>query len=107
MKEDIEKLEKMIDELKEQDKVKREARRMKTGKKALYSAYVICISLLAFTMIMIALGKDTTSLTILAGAGVGILPIMYGIYDHYNTKINLKHMEENYIPNYDEEEGIY
>lgn len=81
--------------------------RMKTGKKALATAFVICGVLIAFTMIMIYLEKDTTSLTILAGAGVGILPIMYGIYDHYNTKINLEHMEKNYIENYDEKRGLY
>lgn len=80
---------------------------MKFGKKILASAFTICTFLVLFTMAMIYMEKDTTSLTILAGAGVGILPVMYGIYDNYNTKINLKHMEENYIPNYDEEMGIY
>ncbi len=80
---------------------------MKSGKRALFSAFGICIILLSFTMVMIFLGKDTTSLTILAGAGVGILPIMYGIYDNNNTKINLKHMDEGYNPNYDEEKGLY
>lgn len=82
-------------------------RKLKTGKKALGAAFTICGILLIFTMVMIVLEKDTTSLQIIAAAGVGILPIMYGIYDHYNTKINLKHMEENYNPNYDEERGIY
>lgn len=106
MKDDISNL--SVKELQELlNKNKRKKRRMKTGKKALYSAYVICGVLLLFTMIMIYQGKDTTSLTILAAAGVGVLPIMYGIYDHYNTKINLKHMEENYITDYDEQEGIY
>lgn len=82
-------------------------KKMKFGKKALVAAFLICIILIIFTMAMIILEKDTTSLTILATAGVGILPIMYGIYDHFNTKINLKHMEENYIENYDDERGIY
>lgn len=82
-------------------------KRMKFGKKALVAAFVICVILIIFTMAMVYMGKDTTSLTILAAAGVGILPVMYGIYDHYNTKINLKHMQENYNPNYDDERGIY
>lgn len=89
------------------EKKKKKKRRMKTGKKALYTAYVICGGLILFTMGMIYQGKDTTSLTILAGAGVGVLPIMYGIYEKHSTKISLKHMEENYISNYDEQEGIY
>lgn len=80
---------------------------MKSGKKALFLAFGICIVLMIFTMAMIFLEKDTSSLQILATAGVGILPIMYGIYEHSNTKINLKHMEENYIEDYDEKHGIY
>lgn len=82
-------------------------KRMKSGKKALFLAFVICILLMVFTMVMITLEKDTSSLEILATAGVGILPVMYGIYEHSNTKINLKHMEESYDPNYDEKHGIY
>lgn len=82
-------------------------RRMKSGKKALFAAFGICIVLLAFTMIMIFLGKDTYSLQILATAGVGILPVMYGIYEFHSTKINLDHMEKNYDPHYDERHGIY
>lgn len=82
-------------------------KRMKSGKKALFLAFGICIVLIIFVMAMIFLGKDTSSLQILATAGVGILPVMYGIYENYSTKINLKHMEENYDPNYDENHGIY
>ncbi len=102
---DVKELEKM---LKDKKKVyKKEKKRMKFGKKILNSAFVACSILVLFTMVMIYFGKDTTSLTILAGAGVGILPIMYGIYDNYNTKINLMHMEKNYNPNYDDENNIY
>ncbi len=97
----MEQLEKML-------KVKKKERlRMKTGKKALYVYFYMCIILIAFTMAMIFLGKDTTSLTILAAAGVGGLPFMYNIYEKNNTPIKLKHMEMDYIPNYDEQEGIY
>ena len=102
----VNKLEKKKEKkLKKLEKKKR--RKMKSGKRALFTAFGICIVLIFFTMAMIYLGKDTTSLTILAGAGIGILPIMYGIYDHYNTKINLMHMEKNYIEDYDEENNIY
>lgn len=85
---------------------KKEKKRLKFGKKMLLLAFTTCFALIIFTMVMIVLGLDTTSLTILAGAGVGVLPVMYGIYDHYATKISLKHMEENYIPNYDEKMGL-
>ena len=67
---------------------------------------VACV-LMGFTMLAIWTGKDTTSLGILATAGVGILPIMYRIYERGSTKEKLKHMEKNYNPNYDDEEGIY
>lgn len=97
-------LEKM---LKNKRKESRRKRRMKTSKKALYIAFAICMLLIFFTMSMIWLNKDTTSLGILATAGVGILPIMYGIYERGSTKENLKHMEMNYTPDYDEKEGIY
>lgn len=100
----VKELEKLLEKKK---KEKKKRKRMKFGKKALVAAFLICAILILFTMAMIYMGKDTTSLTILATAGVGILPVMYGIYDYFNTQINLKHMEENYIPNYDEERGIY
>ena len=86
---------------------RRRRRRMKSGKRALFLAFYICAVLIAFTMAMIFQGKDTTSLTILATAGVGILPIFYGIYTNSQTKINLKHMEKNYIEDYDNKEDIY
>jgi len=82
-------------------------RRMKTSKKALYIAFVICTVLILFTMAMIVLGKDTSSLGILATAGVGILPVMYAIYERGSTEEKRIHMEKNYIPDYDEKEGLY
>lgn len=88
-------------------KPKKKKKRMSSNKKALFLAFGICGVLLTFTMLMIYLEKDTSSLSILATAGVGILPIFYNIYNKAETKINLKHMEENYNPNYDEEKGIY
>lgn len=104
-----------MDKISEQDlellikarKARRRKRKMKSGKKALFLAFGICTVLLIFTMGMIYLQRDTTSLSILATASVGILPIMYGIYDHSQTKINLKHMDENYDPNYDENHNLY
>ena len=104
-------LKKELDKAKEilatkESKLKKK-KRDEVWEKALFLAFGICAVLILFTMAMIFLGKDTTSLTILATAGVGIIPIMYGIYDKYETQINLKHMEKNYIPDYDERKGIY
>lgn len=81
--------------------------RMQTKKKVLYIAFTIAVGLLVFTMYMLLTGRDSTTLGILAGAGVGILPFMYKIYERASTEENLKHMEMNYIKDYDEREGIY
>lgn len=86
---------------------KKKKKRMKFSKKLLVAYFAVCAILVIFTMAMIVMGKDTTSLTILAGAGVGGLVVMTSIYDHYETKINLKHMEKNYIPGYDEYKNQY
>lgn len=80
---------------------------MQTKKKALLGAFIIACVLILFTMVSIWTGRDTASLGILATAGVGILPFMYKIYERGSTEEKLKHMEMNYNPNYDEEEGIY
>lgn len=85
----------------------KKTKKMKTSKKALLAAFTIAIMLILFSMLMIYLEKDTSTLEILATAGVGCLPIMYGIYSHNSTKINLKHMEECYDPNYDDNQGLY
>lgn len=81
--------------------------RMQTKKKVLYIAFTIAVGLLVFTMYMLITERDSTTLGILAGAGVGILPFMYRIYERGSTEENLKHMEMNYIQDYDDKEGIY
>lgn len=122
----VEQLEKYLEEKKECEKIlkeeqerqqiqekpveknrKKKKKKMKFSKKLLVSYFFVCAILILFTMVMIVMGKDTTSLTILAGAGVGCLAIMTGLYDHYETKLNLKHMEKNYIPGYDEYKNQY
>ena len=80
---------------------------MKTSKKVLFLATLLCLVLIVFSMVMTYLGRDSSALSILAGAGVAILPIMFGIYEKYETPVRLKHMEENYNPNYDEENNLY
>lgn len=97
--------------LKEQDTLevehKNHRKKLKFGKKILASSVGIAISLIIFSMVMIYQGKDTSTLAILATAGVGVIPFMYNIYDKNNTQINLKHMEKNYIEDYDEKNNLY
>lgn len=95
-----------MEEIKLQSKDKKK-RRMKFEKKSLIGVFFLCGILIAFTMWMIFQGKDTTSLTILAGAGVGCIAFVYERYEKYSNQINLKHMDMNYIPDYDERKGIY
>lgn len=82
-------------------------KKMKTSKKVLLLATLLCLVLIIFSMAMTYLGRDSSALSILAGAGVAILPIMFGIYEKYETPVRLMHMEKNYNPDYDEEKGIY
>lgn len=94
-------------ELKQMLKEKRkEKKRMKTSKKALLAYFIVCSILVAFTMFMIYLEKDSSALNTLAEAGLKGLPVVYGIYQANSYFINKKHMEKNYIPDYDEREGL-
>lgn len=95
-----------MEEIKLQSKDKKK-RRMKFEKKSLIGVFFLCGILIAFTMLMIYQGKDTTSLAILATAGVGCIAFVYDRYEKYSNQINLMHMEKNYVSNYDEERGIY
>lgn len=94
-------------ELKALLKQKKKKRRMKTGKKAFWLGFSICVILIMFSALMVLIDKDTQTVAIFAGAGVSMIPIIFGIYEYHSTKISLKHMEKNYIPNYDEERGLY
>lgn len=55
---------------------------------------------------MVIMDKDTQTVAIFAGTGVVAITVIFGIYEKHSTAINLKHMEENYIVDYDEKEGI-
>lgn len=95
-------------ELEEMLKEKRkQKRRMKTGKKALLSYFIACSILVIFTMLMIYLERDSSALNTLAEVGLKGLPVVYGVYQANSYFINKKHMEQNYNPNYDEENNLY
>lgn len=85
----------------------KDKKRMKTGKKAMWTGMFVCVVLIVFSMVMVVIDKDTNTTSLLAGAGVAAIPFLFGIYEKYSTEISLKHMEENYIPNYDEKNGLY
>lgn len=97
---DIKELEKIL-------KKKKSKKKMKTGKKAFWLGFMLSISLIVFSGIMVIMDKDTQTVAIFAGAGVAVLPFIFGIYEHFSTKINLKHMEKGYNPDYDDEKGLY
>lgn len=101
----IEELEKMLDEKKKIEK--RIKKKMKTEKKAMWAGLISCIILILFSMVMVVIDKDTQTTAIFGGAGVLAIPFIFGIYEKYSTDINLKHMEKNYIEDYDNKEGIY
>lgn len=82
-------------------------RRMKTGKKAFYVAFMLCILMLVFSAVMVYLDKDTATVGIFAGSGVICITVLFNIYEKGSNEITKIHMEKNYNPNYDEEEGIY
>lgn len=102
----IEELEEYV-RLKKGDKPREVKKKMKTGKKALWTSLLISIALIVFSMAMIVMDKDTQTTSILGGAGVASIPFLFGIYEKFSTEISLKNMEKNFIEDYDEKQGIY
>lgn len=97
----------MNEMLKQREKASKKKKKMKTGKRALWVGLAFCMILVAFSMAMIMIDKDTQTTSILGGAGVAAIPFLFGIYEKYSTQISLKNMEENFIEDYDERMGIY
>lgn len=100
----LKELEAMIS--KQKKGTRRRKRKMKTEKKALWSGLMACIILIVFSMVMVVIDKDTQTTAIFGAAGVTAIPFIFGIYEKFSTDINLKHMEKNYIQDYDEKEGL-
>lgn len=82
-------------------------RRMKTSKKAMWALYLLCFTLISFVMIMLWKGMDSTTLGVMAGASLIIIPVTQKIYNDSADKEKLKHMEMDYNPNYDKEHNIF
>lgn len=80
---------------------------MKTSKKAFWTYMIICAVILVYIMILLWFDKDSNTLSILAGTVVAAIAAVYKIYTDSSDKEKAIHMEKNYNPNYDKEEGIY
>ena len=104
MKEDF--TEKELEKMLKEKKKNKKKRRMKTANKGLFFLIIWALIIQSYVMIMIAKLGDTTSLSILAGTAFTEAFGAYLAWLKYKEKINLKHMEKNYNPNYDEEEGL-
>jgi len=86
---------------------KPQKRKMKTSKKLLYIFLTWVILIQAYVLYMIVQLQDTVSLSIVAGVAFVEAIALYVGYLRYNYGINLKSMEMNYDPNYDDNKGVY
>lgn len=82
-------------------------RKMKSIKKAYWFLTVWALLMQSYVLIMIVKLQDTMSLSIVAGVVFGELVAFYLGYLKYSRDIDLKHMDKNYRPDYDNEEGKY
>jgi len=82
-------------------------RKMKTSKKLLYIYFSWVLVIQTYVLFMVAKLQDTVSLAIITGAVFTEAVILYVGYLRYQYGINLKSMEINYDPNYDENRGVY
>lgn len=88
-------------------KNRKKRKRMTTSKKGFLLLTVWAMAIQTYVMIMIVKLQDTTSLAIITGVVFGEIIAFYLGYLKYSRDINLVHMDKNYNPNYDEENGLY
>ena len=82
-------------------------KKMQTSKKLVWLALMWVVVIQIYVMVMIDKLGDTMSLGILATTVFAQFLTAIKLYFDYNAKINLKSMEMDFNPNYDDEEGIY
>lgn len=82
-------------------------KRMTTSKFAFWLGFLFAFGLVIFSCVMIVINKDTPTVSVLGGAGVAAIPFLFSIYRKNSTAINLKHMELDYNPNYDDDHNLY
>ena len=89
-------------------KSKRKPRRkMKTNKKFFMWLTIWAMIMQTYVLVMIVELRDTMTLGIVAGVVFGEIILFYLGYLKYALNIDLKHMDKNYNPNYDEENNLY
>lgn len=82
-------------------------RRMKDSKKLLRALLIWTLFMQSYVMVMIVRLHDTQSLAIITGVVFLQATAAYLGYLKYNYGINIKAMEQNFDPNYDENNGVY
>lgn len=86
---------------------RKKRKRMKTNKKAFLLLTIWAMIIQTYVMVMIVRLKDTMSLSIITGVVFGEIIAFYLGYLKYSEKIDIKSMDMNFNPNYDEENNIY
>lgn len=81
-------------------------KRTRTDKKAFWAFMVWCFVIQVVTLYMAIKLQSETLLGIFAVEAVAGPVFVYKFYLEYNKELNLKHMEMNYINDYDEINGI-
>ena len=85
---------------------KKRKKRLSTSKKAFWVFIIWCSIIQTITLYFAIKLSSEMLLGIFAGSAV-VEPIaIYKFYLEYNKEINLKHMDQNYMRNYDEVNGI-
>ena len=82
-------------------------RRMKTSRKLLYIFAAWGLILQLYVLVMVWMLRDTMSLGIITGVAFAEMVVIYLGYLRYQYGINLKSMEMNYDPHYDDNQGVY
>lgn len=81
-------------------------KRTRTDKKAFWAFMIWCTVIQIITLYMAIRLQSETLLGIFAVEAVAGPIFVYKFYLEYNREINLKHMEMNYVKDYDEINGI-
>jgi hypothetical protein len=82
-------------------------KRMQTSKKFLWIFVIWALIVQSYVMYMIAQLQDTTSLSIITGVVFVEVVGAYIAYLRYQYGINIKSMEMNFDPDYNEHKGVY
>lgn len=82
-------------------------RKMKTNKKFFVWLTIWAMLIQTYVLVMIIELRDPMTLGIVAGVVFGEVVLFFLGFLKYTLNIDLKHMDKNYNPNYDEENNLY